>query len=28
VEQSPIPHPSYFTMVYQNKDYKVWRVDI
>jgi 4-amino-4-deoxy-L-arabinose transferase-like glycosyltransferase len=28
VEQSPIPHPSYLTMVYQNKDYKVWRVDI
>lgn len=28
VEQSPIIHPSYFTLVYQNKDYKVWRVDI
>ncbi len=28
VEQSPIVHPSYFTLVYQNKDYKVWRVDI
>lgn len=28
VEQSPINHPSYFTLVYQNKDYKVWRVDI
>jgi hypothetical protein len=28
VEQSPIPHPGYFTLVYQNKDYKVWRVDI
>jgi hypothetical protein len=28
VESSPIPHPSYFTLVYQNKDYKVWRVDI
>lgn len=28
VEQSPINHPGYFTLVYQNKDYKVWRVDI
>jgi len=28
VEQSPIPHPGYFTLVYQNKDYKVWRVNI
>ncbi len=28
VESSPIPHQSYFTLVYQNKDYKVWRVDI
>ncbi|EKF87145.1 6-pyruvoyl-tetrahydropterin synthase-related protein [Methanobacterium formicicum] len=28
VEQSPISHPGYFTLVYQNKDYKVWRVDI
>jgi hypothetical protein len=28
VESSPIPHPSYFTLVYENKDYKVWRVDI
>jgi hypothetical protein len=28
VESSPIPHQSYFTIVYQNKDYKVWRVDI
>lgn len=27
VEQSPINHPNYFIMVYQNKDYKVWRVD-
>jgi len=27
VEQSPLIHPSYFTLVYQNKDYKVWRVD-
>nr|WP_319373448.1 glycosyltransferase family 39 protein [uncultured Methanobacterium sp.] len=28
VEQSPIPHPGYFILVYQNKDYKVWRVNI
>jgi hypothetical protein len=28
VEQSPINHPGYFTLVYQNKDYKVWRVNI
>lgn len=28
VEASPIVHQSYFTLVYQNKDYKVWRVDI
>ena len=28
VEQSPINHPGYFALVYQNKDYKVWKVDI
>jgi hypothetical protein len=28
VEQSPIPHPPYFTLVYQNQDYKIWRVEI
>lgn len=28
VEASPIIHKSYLTLVYQNKDYKVWRVDI
>ncbi|WP_236951145.1 hypothetical protein [Methanobacterium subterraneum] len=28
VVQSPIVHHSYFTMVYQNKDYKVWQVNI
>jgi asparagine N-glycosylation enzyme membrane subunit Stt3 len=27
VEKSPIPHPPYFTLVYQNQDYKIWRVD-
>lgn len=25
---SPMVHPSYFKLVYQNKDYKVWQVDI
>jgi hypothetical protein len=28
VEKSPIPHPPYFTLVYQNQDYKIWRVEI
>ncbi len=28
VEESPIVHQGNFTLVYQNKDYKVWRVDI
>lgn len=28
VESSPMVHPDYFKLVYQNKDYKVWRVDI
>jgi 4-amino-4-deoxy-L-arabinose transferase-like glycosyltransferase len=28
VEASPIQHPSYFTLVYENKDYKIWRVDL
>lgn len=28
VENSHTVHPNYFKLVYQNKDYKVWRVDI